>query len=89
MRIPFTNVASQKFSISINEIDYSFEVNYNTMYEFWTIDISSNNFKVIGIKLVAGIDILRAFPDAPFQLISNNISDPLRFDLEFFELEVI
>ena len=88
MTLPLTNTASQKFSININEISYNMEVNWNTLYGFWTLDISSDTFTALGIKLVSGIDILGAFPDAPFTLLSNNIDDPIRFGLDKFLLEV-
>ena len=85
MNISFTNDPSQTFSSVINEIRYDFSVKWNSRFSFWTMDIG-NNF---GIKIVAGVDILRPFPQLPFGLQSNYIADPSRFNLNEFILEVI
>ncbi len=85
MNLVFTNDSSQTFSSVINEIRYDFAVKWNSRFEFWTIDIGANK----GIKIVAGVDILRPFPQLPFGLQSNDIADPLRFNLDEFILEVL
>ena len=89
MILPIENLPSQKFYTVINDIDYTFEINYNALYDFWIMDIKTNDWEIRGIKLVAGINLVGQFYYVPFQLISNNISDPTRNDIDSFILEVI
>lgn len=85
MILDLTNDPAQKFSSVINEIRYEFTVKWNSRFSFWTIDINDD----FGIKIVAGIDILRPFPSIPFGLKSNSDADPLRDNLNEFNLEVV
>ena len=89
MIITFENNVNQKFSTTIKEIDYSFEVSYNSLYEFWSLNIITDGFSVSGITLVSGINIFRAFPELPFSGICNNIDDPTRDNLNLYRLEVL
>jgi len=89
MIITFENLPKQRFSTVINDIDYTLELNYNVMYEFWSLDIETNDFNLYGIKLVAGIDLVYQYPEVPFSMISVGLTDPTRDDIEFFKLEVL
>lgn len=85
MILDLTNDPSQTFSSIINEVRYDFKINWNSRFSFWTISVNENE----GIKIVAGVDILRPFPQLPFGLQSNDITDPSRFNLNEFILEVL
>lgn len=89
MIITFENLPKQKFSTVIKDIDYDFEVNYNALYGFWTMDIKSNDFTLLGIKLVAGIDLMAQYVQVPFSMIALNTEDPTRDNLNLFKLEVL
>lgn len=89
MIITFENLPKQRFSTVINEIDYTIEVNYNALYEFWVMDIEGNDFTILGIKLVAGIDLVEQYIQVPFSMQSINSEDPTRDNLDLFKLEVL
>lgn len=89
MTITFEDLPSQKFTTVINDIDYTIEVNYNALYDFWSMDLSSNDFTILGIKLVSGIDLVKQHVQVPFGLICNNAEDPTRDTLTNYKLEVI
>lgn len=89
MIITFENLPKQRFSTVIDEIDYTIEVNYNALYEFWVMDIESNDFTILGIKLVAGIDLVGQYVQVPFSMKSINLDDPTRENLNLFKLEVL
>jgi len=89
MTITFENLPKQRFSTVINDIDYTMELNYNVMYEFWSLDIETNDFNLYGIKLVAGIDLVEQYPQVPFTMKSVGVTDPTRDDINLFKLEVL
>jgi len=89
MIITFEDLPKQRFSTTFNEIDYSFELNYNVMYDFWSLDIETNDFNLYGIKLVAGIDLVEQYPQVPFAMKSVGVTDPTREDIKLFKLEVL
>ena len=89
MTITFSNDSWQKFSTTINEINYDFTASYNSTYGFWTLNVETDDFIVNGINLVCGIDIFRAFPELPFSGICNNPEDPNRDNINLYELEIL
>ena len=89
MYLPLTNNPEENFNVSIFGIIYIFRQLWNET-GFWTLDIkdADGNVLVYGVKLITKEYVLRQYPQIPFDLKSENETDPGRLDLESFLLEV-
>ena len=89
MYLPLTNNPEESFNASIFDIVYIFRQLWNEI-GFWVLDIkdADGNVLVYGVKIVTQEYLLRQYPQIPFDLRSENETDPGRFDLESFLLEV-
>jgi len=87
--LPLTNNPEESFNVSIFDIVYGFRQLWNEI-GFWTLDIkdADGNILVYGVKLITQEYLLRQYPQIPFDLRSENETDPGRLDLESFLLEV-
>jgi len=87
--LPLTNNPEENFNVSIFDIVYIFRQLWNGI-GFWTLDIKDvdGNVLVSGVKLITKEYLLRQYPQIPFDLKSENETDPGRLDLESFLLEV-
>jgi len=90
MKLPLTNNPEEDFQVSIFNFVYNFRQLWNAK-GFWTLDIKDNNKKVLvlGVKIVAGINLLQQFPGVPFDLKNSTEIDPTRDSLDSFNLEII
>jgi len=87
--LPLTNNPEENFNVSIFDIVYIFRQLWNGI-GFWALDIKDvdGNVLVSGVKLITKEYLLRQYPQIPFDLKSENETDPGRLDLESFLLEV-
>lgn len=75
--IRLTTDGAQKFSTVLNGVTYEFNVNYNTRYGVWFMDITlAGSVLSSGIALLSGIDIVRQFTYALKNLFVVNIDNP-------------
>lgn len=90
MYLPLTNNPEETFNISIFEVIYICRQLWNEN-GFWTLDIKDANGAVLiyGLKLVTQEFLLRQYPQLDFDLISAINLDPVRDNLDSFNLEVI
>lgn len=90
MILPLTNSPSESFSFNIEGVIYKFKQKWNTL-GFWTLDILDIDGVpyVYGVKIVTRENILDAFPAIPFDLRSEKVNDPIRNNLNQFELQII
>ena len=90
MILPLTNSPSESFTFKVNENIYKFKSKWNTQ-GFWTLDIFDidGNVLVYAVKIVANENLLNAFTNIPFDLISEKEYDPARHDLDKFDLQII
>ena len=90
MYLPLTNNPEENFNVSIFDIVYTFKQLWNEI-GFWTLNIkdADGNILVYGIKIITQEFLFRQYPQIPFDLKSENETDPGRQDLESFLLEVI
>lgn len=89
MYLPLTNNPEENFNVSISDVIYIFRQLWNEI-GFWTLDIkdADGNILVYGIKIITQEYLLRQYPQIPFDLKSENETDPGRQNLESFLLEV-
>ena len=89
MYLPLTNNSEENFNVSIFDIVYMFRQLWNEI-GFWTLDIkdADGNVLVYGVKIITQEFLLQQYPQIPFDLRSENETDPGRLDLESFLLEV-
>ena len=89
MYLPLTNNPEENFNVSVFEIVYIFRQLWNGI-GFWALDIKDvdGNILVYGVKLITKEYLLQQYPQIPFELKSENETDPGRLDLESFLLEV-
>jgi len=89
MILPLTNNPEESFSVPINDIIYNFKQLWNE-FGFWTLDIldADGNVLIYGVKLITKENLLKQYPQIPFDLISDNDEDPTRNNLESFALDV-
>ena len=89
MYLPLTNNPEENFNVSIFDIVYIFRQLWNEI-GFWTLDIkdADGNILVYGIKLITKENLTWQYPQVPFDLRSENETDPGRLNLESFLLEV-
>lgn len=75
--LPLTTEPIQIFEVQLDNIIYKFRVIYNTRGDYWTFDISNANDEPLaaGIKIVLGVDLIRAYRLDMGSLIAVNISD--------------
>ena len=83
--IPLSNDPSQALSTSIDETIYNFNIKWNSLGKYWTMDIFNDEVDHKGIKLVSGIDLVQKYADLDFSLKSNNRLDPTRNNLNKFK----
>jgi len=90
MILPLTNNPSESFNFKINEIIYKFKQKWNTQ-GFWTVDILDIDGVpfIYAVKIVTKENLLKAFPNIPFDLRSKKEDDPTRDNLDEFELEIL
>jgi len=88
--LPLTNNPEATFNVVIFDNLYTFRQLWNE-YGFWTLDISNTDgdILILGVKVITKINLLRQYPGFGFKLISENESDPGRYDLESFDLGVL
>jgi len=95
--IILTSDGSQKFTIILDGINYSFNVMYNTRIGIWTANISTEGVELVnGIALVGGVDIVKQFTFALKNLYIVNLNDPkidatkenLGTDVKLYKLNV-
>lgn len=89
MYLPLTNNPEEKFNISIFSNIYIMRQLWN-IEGFWTLSIqdADGNDLVLGVKLVTKEYLLQQYPHIPFDLYSNNTTDPTRSNLSSFLLQV-
>ena len=87
--LPLTNNPEENFSISIFDNLYQFKQLWNE-YGFWTLDIKDADGTVLvyGVKIIAQEFLLRQYPHIDFDLYSAAVSDPIRTNLDSFNLGV-
>jgi hypothetical protein len=91
MNLPLTLNPEETFQITLFDIFYNIRQLWNTVGQFWTLDIrdSDNNALVLGVKLVCGIFLLDQYPQVRFNLkCDNDLTDPSRDNLTEFPFEV-
>ena len=90
MILPLTNSPSESFTFKVNENIYKFKSKWNTQ-GFWTLDIFDiyGNVLVYAVKIVANENLLNAFTNIPFDLISEKEYDPTRHNLDKFDLQIV
>lgn len=88
--LPLTNNPAEIFNITVLETVYIMRQIWNTL-GFWALDIRDvdNNSLVLAVKLVTKTNVLAQYANLPFDLRSEILTDPGRFDLEEFNLEVL
>lgn len=90
MYLPLTNNPEESFNISIFDAIYSIRQLWN-VNGFWTIDILDAQLVILvhGVKIITKHFLLEQYPEIPFDLFSDDESDPSRSDLESFLIGVI
>jgi len=63
--IPFSSEASFREEVTLEGTPYIFIFNWNSRFSFWTMSIydRSNTLLLGSVKLVAGINLLKLFPE--------------------------
>ena len=91
MLLSLMSNAEEEFNSIIFEKLYKLRQLWNTVGEFWTLDIldEAGNVLVLGVKIIAGELLLQQYPHIPFDLKSENSFDPVYDDLANVNLEVI
>jgi len=88
--LPLTLNPEESFQIVIFGNLYNMKQLWNTL-GFWTLDINDENDLPLslGVKLVAGIFLLKQYPNIRFDIKSESLlADPGRDDLTDFTFEV-
>ncbi len=91
LTLPTTNNPEETYNILIYDNIYGIRQLWN-INGFWTIDISDKdgNILIYGVKIVTGINLLRQYPQVPFDLIIDSINyDPGRFQLEETVINIV
>lgn len=90
MYLPLTNNPEETFKISIYDIVYNFRQLWCALYSAWSLDISDFNGDILvyGVKIITKEYILKQYAQVPFDLYSDNDSDPSRNNLNAFLLTV-
>ena len=62
--IPFKDFASFEQEVQLDNVPYRILIDYNVMFEYWTISFKDRNLNEIvsGIKLVLSYDLLEQYP---------------------------
>jgi hypothetical protein len=59
IKIPIENLPAQSFTLTLENVLVDFTITYNESGNYFTFSISSNTFKLDGLKLVSGIRLLK------------------------------
>ena len=87
--LPLTNSPAETFSVVIFSVVYNMRQVWNTL-GFWTLDILDEDGVALtyGVRLVTRTNLLDQYPNIPFNLRSEAVSDPARNNLREFGLIV-
>jgi hypothetical protein len=68
--IPVLNEPAQKFDILLEGTIWTFYISYSSLDELWYMGIEQNAFTLCsGVKMVSGMDLVRAFNIMQGQLV--------------------
>lgn len=87
--LPLTQNAEESFNIVILDVIYSMRQLWN-INSFWTLDIldEDGNPIIYGVKLVAGINLLRQYPHIPFDLYLDPAIELNRTNITDLQVEI-
>lgn len=75
--ILLTSDGSQKFTIVLGGVNYSFKVSYNTRMGAWRANIATEGTQLAnGVTLVGGVDIVQQYPFILKNLFMVNLNNP-------------
>ncbi len=75
--IVLTSDGSQKFTIVLDGVNYSFNVSFNTRMQVWRANIATEGVTLAnGVTLVGGVDILKQYTFILENFFMVNLNDP-------------
>lgn len=89
LTFPLASYAEEQFAIVIFSKVYWCKQQWNTE-GFWTLSFYTEEKEpiVTGIKLVAGLDLTRAYPEVLFNMRLQTLIEPTRENISLLVLEV-
>ena len=88
-QFPLSSYPEETFTIPLFGRVYNCKQRWNTL-GFWTLDFNDEDGDPIveGIKLVTGLDLVKAYPELPFTLRINPVVEPTRDNITKLILEI-